>query len=348
MSKVSIVFQEGNMTHSIATHTKQIIPPKENHSKPQKNFWARWLGQSVYFLLLVTTSLSFTAMAMAQGPASESPNITWSQTSANHRPEVIYGADDRRERYQVNDSQLQELFAGTVALVKWNSITNLPGSRYQLHGDEYGSTYGLCSSEPYYAQPTTAFCTGFLVTPNLVATAGHCIGSQYDCQKTALVFDFAMSGPNQVEDTLEDYQVYSCVEVIHSEVANSGADFSLVRLDRPAFGHAPLKMSRQKELAEGEGVFVIGHPAGLPAKWAGGANVREVNTEFYTANLDTYGGNSGSPIFNSLTHEVEGILVRGENDFVVRNGCRVSNVCNNKACRGEDFTKIRHITELIQ
>ena len=61
---------------------------------------------------------------------------------------------------------------------------------------------------------------------------------------------------------------------------------------------------------------------------------------YFVANLDTYGGNSGSPVFNSDTHEVEGILVRGERDFVQAGGCTVSLVCPDTGCRGEDCTRV--------
>ncbi len=49
--------------------------------------------------------------------------------------------------------------------------------------------------------------------------------------------------------------------------------------------------------------------------------------EFFVANLDTYGGNSGSPVVDARTYVVEGILVRGEDDFVQNDGCYVSLVC---------------------
>jgi len=40
--------------------------------------------------------------------------------------------------------------------------------------------------------------------------------------------------------------------------------------------------------------------------------------------------------------EVEGILVRGENDYIydTKQGCYKSNVCPMNGCRGEDVTKI--------
>src|SRR5262249_51918318 len=75
-------------------------------------------------------------------------------------------------------------------------------------------------------------------------------------------------------------------------------------------------------------------------KFAAGAAVRNNAPDaFFVANLDTYGGNSGSPVFNSDTHVVEGILVRGENDFVLQGTCMVSLVCPTTGCRGEDCTR---------
>ena len=61
---------------------------------------------------------------------------------------------------------------------------------------------------------------------------------------------------------------------------------------------------------------MIGFPSGLPCKVAANAKVSQnTDTFVFTGNLDTYGGNSGSPVFNLTTHEVEGILVRGGEDF---------------------------------
>ncbi len=87
--------------------------------------------------------------------------------------------------------------------------------------------------------------------------------------------------------------------------------------------------------------MVIGHPAGLPTKVSGGAKVRDAGpTGHFVANLDTYGGNSGSAVFNAKTGLIEGILVRGEIDYTWRGGCKVSNTCADDGCRGEDVTKI--------
>ena len=92
-------------------------------------------------------------------------------------------------------------------------------------------------------------------------------------------------------------------------------------------------------------MVVIGHPTGIPTKISDGAKVRMLATKYFVANLDTYGGNSGSAVLNAQSGEVEGILVRGENDYVPAEGrdCQVSNHCTNEGCRGEDVTYITNV-----
>lgn len=45
---------------------------------------------------------------------------------------------------------------------------------------------------------------------------------------------------------------------------------------------------------------------------------------------------------------MEGILVRGDTDFVrTENGCRVSNVCPTTGCRGEDITRTTEFADSV-
>jgi hypothetical protein len=52
-------------------------------------------------------------------------------------------------------------------------------------------------------------------------------------------------------------------------------------------------------------------------------------------------------VFNSDTHEVEGILVRGETDFISNGSCTESLKCPNTGCRGEDCTRTTEFARLI-
>jgi hypothetical protein len=182
------------------------------------------------------------------------------------QPKVIYGVDNRQEYYEINDPFVKELADSTLALVDRRQLQNLPGAQYKLAGRQYGSAYGLCTTEPYYSQQISAFCTGFLVAPNLVATAGHCIQSQAECQNTQLVFGFALKGPQTQNDIFDDQQVYSCSELIKSETANSGADYAVIRIDRMAIGRSSLELRSQGELSVGDEVLSLDIHQAFPSK----------------------------------------------------------------------------------
>ncbi|MGK7898838.1 MAG: serine protease [Xenococcus sp. (in: cyanobacteria)] len=75
-------------------------------------------------------------------------------------------------------------------------------------------------------------------------------------------------------------------------------------------GHTIVPIRRSGKIKDEKNVFVIGHPSGLPLKFANGTQVRDHSpSSFFVANLDTYGGNSGSPVFN----EDEGLTTVNKN-----------------------------------
>jgi S1-C subfamily serine protease len=283
---------------------------------------------------------------------------------------VIYGDDDRIDPYLVKDQRLLDLTKSTVAVVQRSSLVSAssfagrssgtpspspsPGpsnsGKYTLKTTPFGSAMGLCTSERFYKQPTGAFCSGSLIGPNLVLTAGHCIESEADCKTTSFVFGFAMTSENEATTTFSAENVVHCKRIVSRELQNDGADYAVVEIDRAVTHVQPLKLADTAKLKVGTPLIVIGHPSGLPVKLSGGAAVRSLvgsDTGYFTANLDTYGGNSGSAVFNPQTGEVEGVLVRGETDFVRQGNCRVSYVCTNDGCRGEDVTKASYVKQKV-
>lgn len=257
-------------------------------------------------------------------------------------PKVIYGDDNRRDYFEVPEAAWRDRADSTVALIRAASLDPV-GSMTNIKTVSYGRGMGLCTTEPFYDQETAAFCSGFLVTPDTVVTAGHCVRSQASCDSTKFVFGFKLGGAATQPRSVASEMVFSCARLVHSVANATGEDFAVVKLDRPVTHVAPLPFRTSGKIAEGDSLVVAGHPAGLPLKVADGAAVRKVNPEFLVANLDTYGGNSGSAVFNGVTGELEGILVRGEMDYVYKNGCRVSNVCDSAGCRGEDVTLIERV-----
>ena len=112
--------------------------------------------------------------------------------------------------------------------------------------------------------------------------------------------------------------VYRCVSVLAGHLDEQ--DWRIIRVDRPI--NAPqVTMRTEGRPPLGAPLTVVGHPSGLPVTISDGAAVQRHKQTFFSADLDTYQGNSGSPVFNTDRLRagelfVEGILVRGENDLM--------------------------------
>lgn len=263
------------------------------------------------------------------------------------KQKVIYGVDDRVDIFRLTNRAAIADADSVVALFRANDITDNDNGTSTLLTQNFGAANNLCNAEPFRDQPVGAFCSGFLVDQDVIATAGHCVNAS-NVTSVRFVFGFRMQNQTTAQTVIANAEIYRGVAVIARQEVSNGADWALVRVDRQVTNHPVVRIRRTGRIPDNEPVHVIGHPSGLPTKFAGGAAVRD-NTPaaFFAANLDTYGGNSGSPVFNANTHDVEGILVRGENDFVGQGTCTVSLVCPTTGCRGEDSTRTTEFANRI-
>jgi hypothetical protein len=276
------------------------------------------------------------------------PTLEWNVPLGQRK--VIYGNDDRKDVYEVTDPALLKAWDSTVLVVLANDLTDNGDGTFTLRSIRFDADYPLCPGEPFADQPVAGFCSGFLVGPDLVASAGHCITGPAECSLTAFVFGYRMKGPQEPVLTFPAADVYRCREIVSGRVPDGNADFvdwTVVRLDRPVAGHDPLSLRRTGKVPDSQSVLVIGHPVGLPAKIAGGAFVREnADPGFFRANLDTYVGNSGSVVLNAATLVVEGLLVSGEEDFEGEQ-CLRSLRCPNSGCAGEVVARATEFEHVV-
>lgn len=205
---------------------------------------------------------------------------------------------------------------------------------------------GVCEKERFSNQVTLPRCSGFLVGEDTLVTAGHCVTSMSDCKNYRWVFDYVAG-----TDKIKKSNVYKCKEVIGRKQTLgifATKDYAVIKLDRRVEDREPLKYRKRGRIKKNAEIVVIGHPSGLPTKIADGAKVTKKRWNFFYANLDTYGGNSGSAVFNKKTGEVEGILIQGAKDYVMSSqGCYVSNRVGNSADDArEKVFKIRKVKEI--
>lgn len=265
---------------------------------------------------------------------------------------AIYGADNRLDVRDV--PSLKEVAPAIAAAVPKIFIKKINEQLSQVTDYEPlsgSSSVNACSDERFAQQPIIPNCTGFLISDRLLVTAGHCIlpngviDNQIDgpfCQNFSWYFNFNLdrNGHTTIDHIPQEY-IYGCKRIIRAEnldlsppghpSTNYGPDFAVIELDRPVEAPIqPLKLNF-KGVQNGESVFAVGHPSGLPAKYSGQSKVFDVSNPYhFRVNLDTLGGNSGSPVFNTK-NEVVGILVAGHPiDYVTDSklGCQRVNRCD--------------------
>ncbi|MBT4791222.1 MAG: trypsin-like peptidase domain-containing protein [Halobacteriovoraceae bacterium] len=257
---------------------------------------------------------------------------------------VIYGEDNRVDYYLVSKSH-QEIADATAVMI--NNIRIKEKKDHFLLSKKTLRNYGVCEGERFLEQFTAGSCSGFLIAPDLLATAGHCIQTVDDCKLIKWVFDYKLLNRSPMSRKVLKKSVYNCVELVERGFSQSKAiDYSIVKLDRAISDRKILKLRRSGKVNNNANLAVFGYPTGLPLKVAKGGKVRRNGAKhFFVTNLDTFGGNSGSPVVDLKSLEVEGILIRGEDDYITdtRQDCKRVKQCSPNSCEGETVTRITNI-----
>ena len=147
---------------------------------------------------------------------------------------IVYGYDSRKDVYEETDApirrraQLSAVVLMDHGSLSCSSVTGecTPTAR------SLGQSRSLCNGEKFADQPTAGFCSGTLISPNHVLTAGHCITSDKDCANMRLVFNYMYSGTSAQLDTIvESTDVYMCRTYL-SDMLEDGTDWAIIQLDR--------------------------------------------------------------------------------------------------------------------
>ncbi|MCO4754138.1 MAG: trypsin-like peptidase domain-containing protein [Bacteriovoracaceae bacterium] len=294
--------------------------------------------------------------------------ITTLTFSATH---VIYGDDNRMDIEDVLNPEVKKLASSVAGRIHLNAI--------YLKGDTFSYDYvpkmtdpwgaSICADEKFATQASLVDCTGFLIGPDLLATAAHCVMSTDEiikkkqttsCARHAWVFDYQLKNKKLQEKGIALDKLYYCKHVVVGDYRGM-ADYAIIKLDRVVEGRKPLKLRKKGRVKNKTKLFALGHPSGLPLKYTDEAKVvTNSHREFFSANLDTFQGNSGSPVFNAEDNVVEGIVVRGRTDYIdgEYDGlyCQKVNKCKDDGSEcefddeefGDDGEHITRITRLLE
>lgn len=251
-------------------------------------------------------------------------------------PQAIFGTDDLIDVYQETNAQRLAWSKSVVGLIDTALMVDNGNGTFTINAVPL--TIGgdpPCPGQAFANQLQAAHCTGFLVGPerNMVATAGHCIDAS-TLATTRFVFGFQMQDATTPVLTVPAANVYHGQEIVDRVYDASGSfptDYALIWLDRPVelpdAQSLAVTPNGTNGVGVGNSVGLIGHAAALPLKLSFGPNaaISSLQSNFFAANVDSHGGNSGSPVFRLSNGLVVGVMVRGQPDVVDTGSCFVWN-----------------------
>jgi len=107
---------------------------------------------------------------------------------------------------------------------------------------------------------------------------------------------------------LQTEQVFAITDLVEDEIG--GLDFAIVRLaGQPSQTYGTATVA-QGDAEEGDMLCIIGHPAGEPKRIEAGPLTSFLGDYVHYDDIDTLGGNSGSPIY-SPSGEIVGVHTNG-------------------------------------
>lgn len=263
----------------------------------------------------------------------------------SQRDKSIYGVDNRRlvrslEESKSQDQTILNYSSSMFAQIPTWRITDNSNNRIGIKTKSLKDGLKFCSDENFLEEPIISSCTAFLIAPNIIMTAGHCVKDKFDCKKQTWVLDYKNSGDESFQNEVISFpkeNTFQCAELI-SKIENNKLDFALIKLDRAIDDRPILKIRKDGKIDNKESLLLLGFPLGMPMIASDQIFIRDNSQEFvFKTNADSFSGNSGSPLIGLNSGLVEGILIRGDDDFYMdeKAGCNRTYRCSDKDCRGE-------------
>ncbi len=223
----------------------------------------------------------------------------------------IIGEDDRADEFSGEVTEtLREIASSTAMLIANESLVE-DGDFVGIEAQTLGESYMMCSDVRFRDQPSAGFCSAWLVAPDVMVTNGHCLPSQQACETSSFVFDYTIAEEGQSLASVPAKNVVGCERVLAWDYTNDcDVDFAVVKLEREV-ERQPLPVRGATDELDSDNLVIIGHPFGLPRKYALLGKVLKEGDNIFTTTHDIFGGNSGSGIFDANTGEVQGLATCG-------------------------------------
>lgn len=224
----------------------------------------------------------------------------------------------------------------TVALVHRRKLEDHGDGTFTLNATTVRTEYNVCPDETH-VDPDAAsasVCSGVLVRKDRVLTARHCLKEfAGKVENIRIVRGYRNMQGERLP--FKEHQVFS-VRMVPADIH---PEAMLLKLDKEVTDVSSLPVPAPVPPAESSLVFAAGHPLGMPLTFSARGYVKGYPSQTIPTDLDVFGGNSGSPVFNSLGNLV-GIVLEGANDFEYGQCNHVKQCLERDKCRMEEVLSI--------
>jgi len=214
-------------------------------------------------------------------------------------------ADGRKE---LDDPAVDAIARGqaraVAAVIPASRLDERSDRSFVLAAATLADRYQVAAGERFRDQPVASHGTAFLIAPQLLATAAHVVIAADALRRLVFVFGFSVTS-GKACTVFPAGDVYRAKDVL----LDRERDLAVLTLDRPVSGRQPLVLRADGGASDGEPLYLIGHPVGLPAKFTDDGTVRRNGgSGFFETDLDAMASNSGSPVFSATARDVVGVL----------------------------------------
>ncbi len=246
-------------------------------------------------------------------------------------------------------------FDSVKGLVK---LTGKPLCEKKLK-DSHGNTmqYPICKSIRFSKSISANIQgTGFFIQPGTIATAYHLFEKKLGSPPySSWRFILSYEAPINYEDGCVYFPKENVFMPIEDKLIDYGSgseDWALVNVKSEYGRQKPLPFvsgCNTIEVVNNMQLYAMGHGQGLSKKYIFDGSIKgEDEDGFYLCNLDMFGGNSGSPIFDTDSHKVIGILSGGEWDYHLSDNEYCYEISTYNSGDGEKKEKVQSIAPIIQ